>query len=200
MICISNIACLLLMATVNVANYPMLPIVRSSCRAPAGVWRLGNGRFGEFAFGERLTSFSQLEMLTCVQTNGEKRATVKMQEPYFGFGETRLHFDNMNRLFKVEMRSYISPDEMATQTALRMSKIRDDLSRLYKAQFKKKESTQEIHAIDQYLSEDSDFIISLVLSRCGGGKALTLCVESIKIRTPYIQRPVTKVEGIDVEI
>ena len=138
MICIGNIACLLMVTIGTATNYPMIPMVRTSCRAPAGVWRFGGGRFGEFAFGERITSFSNYEKLSCVQVDGAARVVVKVRKPYFGFAEAKLHFSKTNRLFKVEMQSLIPPDEMASQTALRMSKIMEDLSRFYRGNLRRR--------------------------------------------------------------
>lgn len=155
---------------------------------------------GEFAFGERITSFSEYEKLSCVQVDGATRVVVKVRKPYFGFEEAKLHFGKTNRLFKVEMQNLIPPDEMASQTALKMSKIMEDLSRFYKTQFKKKEGAQEPHVINQYLSEDSDFIISILLSRSDEGKMLTLCVESVKIRKQKIQGSDAKPDEVEVEI
>lgn len=200
MICIGNIACLLMATIGTVTNYPMIPMVRTTCHAPAGVWRFGGGRFGEFAFGERITSFSEYEKLSCVQADGATRVVVKVRKPYFGFKEAKLHFGKTNRLFKVEMQNLIPPDEMASQTALKMSKIMEDLSRFYKTQFKKKEGVQEPHVINQYLSKDSDFIISILLSRSDEGKMLTLCVENVKIRKQKIQGSDAKPVEVDVEI
>jgi len=167
-------------SNVGLCTNAISELIRTSHRAPSGWNRLGLGSFSNFSFGSTTNEIHSCEIVSVLDRDGKCIITVEMSEAYYGFSLAQLCFGNTNRLCQIVLEDVIPPHITSAAIATRIRAITEDLTYRFRTSFIKEVGDLKLsHVISRHRNNDSEFPISIVLSRSGHGKTLSLTIESV---------------------